>query len=86
MKKLIAFLDRQPTGYKARLARALGRPPSYFSRQLSGDRGFTERDCIGIEKYTDGEVCCEDILPGVDWGFLRSGGRRRRSRRAEARP
>lgn len=74
MDKFIAFLEKQPAGYKAQLARAIGRPPSYFSRQLSGDRAFSERDCIEIEKFTAGEVRCEDILPGVDWAYLRSSG------------
>lgn len=72
MQKLIEFLDRQPQGYKAQLAKAIGRPPSYFSRQLAGDRAFTERDCIGIEKHTSGAVRCEDILPRVDWAYLRN--------------
>lgn len=71
MDRLIDFLEKQPAGYKAQLARAIGRPPSYFSRQLSGDRAFSERDCIEIEKYTSGAVRCEDILPDVDWAFLR---------------
>ncbi len=71
MEKLIAFLDKQPTGYKTELAKAINRPPSYFSRQLSGDRAFTEGDCIGIEKFTAGQVRCEDILPDVDWAYLR---------------
>lgn len=71
MQKLIEFLEKQPPGYKAQLAAAIRRPPSYFSRQLSGDRAFTESDCIGIEKHTQGAVRCEDILPAVDWAFLR---------------
>lgn len=71
MDKFIAFLAEQPAGYKAQLARAIGRHPSYFSRQLAGDRAFSENDCIEIEKYTNGEVRCEDILPDVDWAYLR---------------
>lgn len=71
MRKLVEFLEKQPQGYKAQLARAIGRSPSYFSRQLSGDRAFTAGDCVGIEKHTDGAVRCEDILPDVDWAFLR---------------
>lgn len=79
MKKLIAFLEKQSPGYKAQLAEAINRPASYLSRQLSGDRSFTERDAIAIEKYTNGEVRCEDILPDVDWAYLRSTDRRRRA-------
>jgi DNA-binding transcriptional regulator YdaS (Cro superfamily) len=71
MDRFRSFLDQQPTGYKAQLARAIGRHPSYFSRQLAGDRAFTENDCIEIEKYTAGQVRCEDIKPGVDWAYLR---------------
>lgn len=73
MQKLITFLDAQPLGYKGQLAEALGRAPSYLSRQLAGDRSFTERDAIGIEKYTGGQVRCEDVLPDVDWAVLRDG-------------
>jgi len=71
MNKLIAFLEQQPAGYKADLARAINRHPSYFARQLSGDRSFTVEDCISIEKFTGGQVRCEDVLPDVDWAFLR---------------
>jgi DNA-binding transcriptional regulator YdaS (Cro superfamily) len=71
MQKLIEFLEQQPAGYKAELAAAINRHPSYFSRQLSGDRSFTVQDCIGIEKHTTGQVRCEDILPDVDWAYLR---------------
>lgn len=79
MNKFIDFLQKQPSGYKAKLARAIGRSPSYFSRQLAGSRSFNEADCIEIEKFTAGEVRCEDILPDVDWAFLR-----RQSQGAEA--
>jgi DNA-binding transcriptional regulator YdaS (Cro superfamily) len=72
MQKLLAFLEKQPAGYKTELAGAIGRHPSYFSRQLSGDRSFTAQDCIGIEKFTGGQVRCEDVLPDVDWAFLRN--------------
>lgn len=71
MDKLIAWLNEQPVGTRAKLARAIRRPPSYFSRQLSGDRTFSEADAIGIEKFSEGKVRCEDILPSVDWAFLR---------------
>lgn len=80
MDKLIAFLNEQEVGYKTRLAAAINRPASYFSRQLSGDRAFSEKDAIAIEKFTAGKVRCEDILPEVDWAYLR------RKPRAEVRP
>ncbi len=72
MQKLIDFLAAQPPGYKAALARHIGRAPSYFSRQLAGDRVFSVPDCIAIEKYTCGQVRCEDVLPEIDWQFLRT--------------
>lgn len=72
MDKLIAFLEKQPIGYKASLSKAMGRHPSYFSRQLAGDRAFTAADCIAIEKFTQGAVRCEDVLPDVDWAYLRT--------------
>lgn len=71
VQKLIQFLEEQAGGYKADLARAINRHPTYFSRQLSGDRSFTVQDCIGIEKHTQGRIRCEDILPDVDWAYLR---------------
>lgn len=72
MEKLIEFLAGQPAGYKSRLAKSMGRHPSYFSRQLAGDRAFTVTDCIVIEKFTEGAVRCEDILRDVDWAYLRT--------------
>ncbi len=71
MKKLIRFLDKQDVGYKAALASAIGRPASYLSRQLSGDRQFSVADAIAIEKFTKGQVMCEDLLPDLDWAYLR---------------
>lgn len=71
MDKLIAWLNEQPVGTKTQLARTLGRHPSYFSRQLAGDRAFSEADAIGIEKFTEAKVRCEDVLPSVDWAYLR---------------
>lgn len=89
--KLHAFLQAQAAGYKSRLATALHRSPSYLSRQLSGTRAFTERDCIEIEKFTEGQVRCEDILPDVDWAYLRASAPAkaqpvRRSTSAQVRP
>lgn len=72
MSRLSEFLSRQLFGYKADLARAMGRSPGYLSRQLAGERAFTERDCIEIEKFTEGQVRCEDILDDVDWAYLRN--------------
>lgn len=71
MEKLIAFIESQPRGYHTRLAEAIGRPSSYFWRQLNGMRPFTAEDAIKIEKYTQGQIRCEDILPGLDWAVLR---------------
>lgn len=76
MQKLIEFLEQQPKGYKTQLAEAIGRVPSYFSRQLAGDRPFDTDDAIGIEKFTKGAVRCEDVLPSTDWQFLRASSER----------
>jgi DNA-binding transcriptional regulator YdaS (Cro superfamily) len=68
MEKLIQFLDKdKERGSRKRLAEAINRRPSYLSRQLSGDRRFTAKDAMKIEKYTKGEVRCEDLLPDLDW-------------------
>jgi DNA-binding transcriptional regulator YdaS (Cro superfamily) len=71
MQKLITFLAQQPVGYRSKLARAIGRPPTYFWRQCAGIRPFTPEDAIKIEKYTQGQVRCEDILPDIDWAVIR---------------
>ncbi len=72
MQKLIDFLARQPAGYKTSMAESMGRPPTYLSRQLAGDRAFTVADCVAVEKYTHGAVRCEDLLPDIDWAYLRT--------------
>lgn len=76
MKKLKQFLGKQPSGYKTQLAAAMKRPPSYLSRQLAGIRAFTADDAIAIERYTKRQVRCEDILPDLNWAFLRKAPRR----------
>lgn len=56
-------------GSQRQLASLLGVTPGAVSQWMGGNVPI-ER-CIDIEKATDGAVRCEDLLPAVDWAYLR---------------
>ena len=59
-------------GSAVRLARHLKCKPSFIYHWFSGYRSIPVRYCIEIEKFTNGEVKCEDLCPDIDWAYLRN--------------
>lgn len=37
----------------------------------SGRRPWPADRCIQVEKFTSGDIRCEDLRPDVDWAYLR---------------
>ena len=61
----------------ASLARKLSVPDSLVSAWKTGDRPIPAKRCPEIERATNGLVRCEDMLPDVDWAYIRSSKKRR---------
>jgi len=62
-------------GGKSALARAVGVKPATVAQWCSGERPVPPGKCIGIEKATKRSVRVEQILPELDWGFIRGSAR-----------
>lgn len=61
-------------GSQARLARAVGAAPALVHQWLNNKRPVAAEWCPKIERATVGAVRCEDLLPAVDWAYLRATG------------
>lgn len=61
-------------GGQACLARAIGTSPSMVHQWLRGIRPVAAEWCPRIERATAGAVRCEDLLPEIDWAYLRATG------------
>lgn len=59
-------------GGQAALARELGLTAAAVSQWVAGIRPVPAEHCPRIERLTDGEVRCEELLPNVDWAYLRA--------------
>lgn len=57
-------------GAATRLSQLLGVSKGRIS-QISRERRMSADRAIAIEKATDGAVRCEDLMPNVDWAYLR---------------
>lgn len=72
--KLSEYIPSIESG--ASLARKLGVPDSLVSAWKTGDRPIPAKRCPEIERATNGLVRCEDMLPDVDWAYIRSSKKR----------
>lgn len=66
-------------GGQAAIARRLNISPAFAYQLHSGRRPVPAELCPDIEFITDRQVTCEELLPGVNWAYLRG---RRRSRKS----
>jgi|1048.fasta_scaffold00038_33 DNA-binding transcriptional regulator YdaS (Cro superfamily) len=63
--KLSDWLDKQPRGTRAQLARSLGITPTWMC-QLTAGRGKASVElAIEIERLTDGQVTRSDMRPDI---------------------
>ncbi|WP_297576233.1 YdaS family helix-turn-helix protein [uncultured Deefgea sp.] len=53
------------------LADAIGSTVAYIKHLAAGRKRCGESLAIEIEKYTHGEIRCEELRPDVDWAYLR---------------
>ena len=53
------------------IAHQCGIGDDYLYQVLTGRKKGTAELCIQIEKITAGAVRCEDLMPRVDWAYLR---------------
>lgn len=58
------------SGEATRLAVLLGVSKGRVSQIASGT-GISLARAVEIEKATSGAVRCEDLMPGIDWAYLR---------------
>jgi DNA-binding transcriptional regulator YdaS (Cro superfamily) len=68
--KLRDYIDVQ-RGRSACLAREMQISPTLIAQWASTRRVPAER-CPEIEKFTGGQVRCEELRPDVDWAYLRA--------------
>ena len=70
--KLKSYCVAKGKGTIKELVQFLGCHPSFVSAMLRNERRIPARFCIEIEKFTNGEVKCEDLCPDIDWAYLRN--------------
>ncbi|CAG9195795.1 hypothetical protein PSP6_160106 [Paraburkholderia tropica] len=63
---LKTYLATAERGTATRLAAFLHVSPSYLSQMAHGTAPISEKRCVAIEKWTQGDVRRQDLRP-VDW-------------------
>jgi DNA-binding transcriptional regulator YdaS (Cro superfamily) len=76
----------QERGRQAKLAKALNVPSVSVYQWAAGIREVPAKRCPSIERHTGGAVTCEELLPDVDWAYLRRSKRQRRAAPAQQEP
>ena len=68
------YLDKacRLVGGQAALARILKVKPPTVNQWLKLEKPIPARHCPNIERAVMGAVICEQLLPDVDWGYLRT--------------
>lgn len=62
----------QGAGGPAKVARQCGVSVQAVCFWRDGRRTLPAEHCITLEKMNAGQVRCEQMLPGVDWEYLRA--------------
>lgn len=65
------LLDYLQGSSQADLAKALGVHPVLVHQWSKGKRRIPAERCPAIEKATAGAVRCEELMPDIDWAYLR---------------
>ena len=81
--QLLEYL-KEERGRASLLAAALGVSPVLISQWGNKQRPVPAARCPDIERHTAGAVTCEELLPDVDWGYLRGSDQTRRIDTPEA--
>lgn len=81
--KLSEYLAKE-RGRQAKLAKALQVPSVSVYQWAAGIREVPAKRAPSIERHTGGAVTCEELLPDVDWAYLRRPKRPKRTQEARA--
>lgn len=65
----------QAAGGPAKVARECGVSVQAVCFWRDGRRALPAEHCITLEKMNEGRVRCEQMLPDVDWAYLRDSSR-----------
>lgn len=68
---LNTYLKQAGKGAAIALAKQINASPVLISQWRTGRRPVPAEHCPSIEKATGGKVRCEELLPDVDWAWLR---------------
>lgn len=68
---LNTYLENQPKGTSAKLARTIGVNQVMIGQWRYGIKRVPAERCPALERATEGAVRCEDLRPDVDWAYLR---------------
>lgn len=63
----------QGAGGPAKVARECSVSVQAVCFWRDGKRALPAEHCITLEKMNEGRIRCEQMLPDVDWAYLRSG-------------
>lgn len=72
MKKLLAYLNAMPKGDRESWCTRCGTSEGYLRKACSKGQRLGIDLCVAIEKESNRAVCCEDLLPDVDFQYLRT--------------
>ncbi|MDD3757685.1 MAG: helix-turn-helix domain-containing protein [Advenella sp.] len=69
--QLLEYVNKK-YGDRARLARSLGVSSVMLSLWARNKRPVPPGRCPDIERFTNGQVTCEELRPDVNWSVLRN--------------
>lgn len=62
----------QGAGGPAKVSRQCGVSVQAVCFWRDGERTLPAEHCITLEKMNQGRIRCEQLMPSVDWGYLRA--------------
>lgn len=71
MDKLLTYLNALDYEARAVFCAAVGTSERYLRKAVSKKQQLGVDYCINIERASLGQVVCEDLLPSVDWAYVR---------------
>lgn len=71
MKTLQTYLNSLTPLQQSQYATRCGTTVNYLRTAISRKIEFRSALCIALEKQSQGEVRCEDLVPNADWAHVR---------------
>lgn len=69
--KLPILIACEKVGGQAEMARLLDVTPGFINQMVKGRRQVPAEYCPQIERFSAGNVLCEQLRPDMDWAYLR---------------